>query len=116
MNGNLSKKKTSLAGLKLKIRYLKSFFTSLKGSIFFIGADKNTGFGKIKIEEVSEIFSVSGQYANKIRDSLSRADLGNYIIPPEFTGKEELYFPLILRRWDEEKGVGMKVEYVENIQ
>jgi len=87
---------------------LNAFFSELKGKIFFIGADKNTGFGKVKVEEIRKIqVEESSSDETEIQNCLLNPKNNNHLFPVEFDEKE--IFPLTLREWDEEKGSGMKV-------
>ncbi len=87
---------------------LNAFFSELKGKIFFIGADKNTGFGKVKVEEIGEVQEEELSSAEKEpKNCLLNPKNNNYLFPVESDEKE--IFPFTLREWDEEKGSGMKV-------
>ncbi len=89
---------------------LKNFFQSLKGQIFFIGSDKNTGFGKIKIEEIREIqVKEPSSDEGEPKNYLLNPKNNNYLLPVEFDKKR--FFPLTLREWEEEKGSGLKITY-----
>ncbi|GEM_PF-3416783 len=84
---------------------LQNFFNSLKGQIFFIGADKNAGLGKVKIEEIKTDVNLS----NKPQKCLLNPENSHFLLPVET--KTDKFYPLILREWDEEKGSGLKITY-----
>jgi len=87
---------------------LREFFFGLKGKTFFIGADKNTGFGKVKVEEIREIqVEEFSSDEREIQNCLLNPKNNNHLFPVEFDEKE--IFPLTLREWNEEKGSGMKI-------
>ncbi len=82
---------------------LKDFFKQLKGQVFFVGADKNTGFGKVKIDGIESCTDLE----KKPQKYLNEPKNDNYLLPVEM--KEDEFFPFILREWDEEEGSGMKI-------
>ena len=91
---------------------LQKFFEYLKGKTFFIGADKNTGFGKVKVEEIRKIqIEEFSSNETEIQNYLLNPKNNNHLFPVEFDEKE--IFPLTLREWDEEKGSGMKIVLIE---
>ena len=82
---------------------LENFFKQLKEKVFFVGADKNTGFGKIKIDGIENCIDLEERppkYLNEPKNN-------NYLLPVEM--EENEFFPFILREWDEEEGSGMKI-------
>ena len=104
---------------------LYSFFEEkLKGKIVFIGADKNTGFGKVVVKEIEKVSSqeLVNQNDNetekrKIIKALkdTAIDQDNYLIPAEIenenlSNKQDI-FPLVLRQWNE-NGSGMCIRYI----
>ncbi|SNR89583.1 hypothetical protein [Desulfurobacterium atlanticum] len=94
---------------------LNTFFSELKGKLFFIGADKNTGFGKVKVEKISEIqVEKPSSDKTKPKNFLFKPKNNNYLLPVESDEKE--FFPLTLREWDKEKGSGMKIVLIEGSQ
>ena len=86
------------------------FIRNLENTILFIGADKNTGFGKVLIEVVkndeADFFK-----APKIIEKIKNTEIteNNYIYPAEI--KEELCFSLVLRTWDMKKRCARKIKY-----
>ncbi len=91
------------------------FENDLKGRTAFVGADKNTGFGKIRIENIVVVnenllskFDGEKEVVKKI--SSLRNDREGFL-PIESTPKE--LFPIVLRRWNNEKGSGMTVVYCD---
>lgn len=85
------------------------FIRNLENTILFIGADKNTGFGKVLIEVVkndeADFFK-----APKIIEKIKNTEIteNNYLYPAEI--KEELCFSLVLaymgyekRMWEKDK-------------
>ena len=88
---------------------LVDFIRNLENTILFIGADKNTGFGKVLIEVVkndeADFFK-----APKIIEKIKNTEIteNNYLYPAEI--KEELCFPLVLHTWDMKKGCGRKIK------
>ena len=91
-----------------------SFINELKKNkvFFFVGADKNTGFGKICITniETNETSFLDGGNAKEIIKSIKTPKNTNYLLPVEFEEKD--IFPFVVREWDNEKGSGMKIEFV----
>jgi len=99
-----------VGGIKIKDDKIEQFLKQIKGKNFFIGADKNTGFGRIKIEEIEGL----EDNTDWVFQTLKSAQVDKYLIPAEMeVEKESTYsiFPLVLRLWDEEKGSGIKIEY-----
>ena len=92
---------------------MDDFLSNLKDIIFFVGADKNTGFGKVIVKEVkeneSDFFSVKS-IIEKIKNSNFASDKEeNFLFPPEV--EKDNLFPFVLRKWDIEKGSGEKILY-----
>jgi len=99
-----------VGGIKIKDDKIEQFLKQIKGENFFIGADKNAGFGRIKIEEIEGL----EDNTDWVFQTLKSAQVDKYLIPAEMeVEKESTYsiFPLVLRLWDEEKGSGIKIEY-----
>ena len=101
------------------MKEITEFLENLEEKVCFIGADKNTGLGKVKIIEIQELTSESEE--NWIWKVLNKTDAEEsnqeriYLIPKEMrlTNKEDPFvFPLVVRWWDEEKGSGEEVKYV----
>ena len=91
---------------------LKIFFNDkIKNKIIFIGADKNTGFGKVKIDKIitDENEFINNEKLNKIKVAGFDDKRYLHLLPPEVN--EEYFFPLVLRMWDNTKGSGEKIEY-----
>ena len=108
------KAKNFVGWVKTHNQNICKFLKEQKNQIFFIGADKNTGLGKIKINQVKE-FSIQDTSNNNINDiikQLINSDYHNekYLIPPEITEYSHIY-PLVLRQWGE-KGSGMDLKYI----
>jgi len=102
-----------IGGMKIKDDGIERFLKEIKGKNFFIGADKNTGFGRIRMEKVEKLED------NKdwIFQTLKTVQMDKYLIPAEMEVKKVcLIFPLVLRLWDEGKGSGIKIEYKEFVQ
>ena len=98
---------------KTKDESIISFINELKENkvFFFIGADKNTGFGKICITniETNETSFLDGGNAKEIIKSIKTPKNTNYLLPVEFEEKD--IFPFVVREWDNEKGSGMKISF-----
>ncbi|GAB6161036.1 hypothetical protein JCM12298_01950 [Desulfothermus naphthae] len=86
----------------------------LKEKIFFIGADKNTGFGKVNVIEIedNEDSFLAKEKAQKIIKSIKDPTKDNRCFFPVEWEKDKL-FPFVVREWDRDKGSGMKIEYQE---
>ncbi len=103
---------------------IQQFFMSVKNTIAFIGADKNSGFGKVKFEEVSQIsfqeeksnnfiiLALTRSLTNKCRLPIeAKIDIDNNSNKSPFV-EDVYYFPLVLREWDDRynRGSGMKIK------
>ncbi len=112
--------------VKCEDENLKNFFsTAIKNKIIFIGADKNIGFGRVKIATViddrNDFIRIENNFVDKLENAEYASDKKTYLLPPEVKDKDKdkdkviknkNYFPLVLRMWDEEKGSGMKIEKI----
>jgi hypothetical protein len=87
------------------------FEEKLRGRIAFIGADKNTGFGKVKIENINSIINLNGLTGTMkdIAEKLNSPKNGIYLFPVE--NKSDDLFPVVLREWSSEKGMGSTIKY-----
>ncbi|SDN71817.1 hypothetical protein SAMN04488516_10593 [Desulfonauticus submarinus] len=87
------------------------FLNELKGKIFFIGADKNTGFGKVRFMDIKtgNTSFLNGKNAKKVIDFIDHPK-NNYHLFPVESNRDE-FFPFIVREWDGDKGNGMKITY-----
>jgi len=98
---------------KTKDESIISFINELKENkvFFFIGADKNTGFGKICITniETNETSFLDSDNAKEIIKSIKNPKNTRYLLPVEFEEKD--IFPFVVREWDNEKGSGMKISF-----
>ncbi len=104
---------------------------NLKDKILFIGADKNTGFGKVRVSNVRENDKSLLEEGKGIFEAIRRSVLpgtrneasGNsdmlYLIPPEFKKPNvKSAFPLVIRRWSDSDfgyaiGNGMEIIFVD---
>ncbi len=86
-----------------------NFINGLKNIIFFVGADKNTGFGKTYITniETNEASFLDSDNAKEIIKSIKTPKNTNYLLPAEFEEKD--IFPFVVRKWDNDKRNGMKI-------
>jgi len=86
-----------------------NFINGLKNIIFFVGADKNTGFGKTYITniETNEASFLDSDNAKEIIKSIKTPKNTNYLLPAEFEEKD--IFPFVVREWDNDKRNGMKI-------
>ncbi len=98
--------------LKTEREGLVNFIVSkLTGKIFFVGADKNTGFGKIQFMDIKtdNISFLNGKNTKEIIESIKTPKNDYLLFPVEF--EKEKLFPFVVREWDENKGSGMKITY-----
>ncbi len=101
--------------LKTEREELVNFIVSeLKGKIFFVGADKNTGFGKVKVVDIrtDDDTFLNEENAKEIIKIINKAPDSNHLFPIEWD--ENKLFPFVVREWDKDKGSGMKISYFEN--
>ena len=92
---------------------LYSFFEEkLKGKIVFIGADKNTGFGKVVIEKCTseDLNSLQGEKEKNIAKKVESPENDIYLLPVE--SKFDDLFSVVLREWSSKKGSGINIKCV----
>jgi len=87
------------------------FINGLKNKIFFVGADKNTGFGKIQVINIVDDSSLDKKDSDDIVKAIKEPKNNYFLFPVEW--EENELFPFIVREWDKEKGSGMKIVYKE---
>ncbi len=107
------KTKTFVGWVKTNNQDICNFLKGLKSQTFFIGADKNTGFGKVMVKEIidNEDNFLNTASANEIIDKIKSPVSSNYLIGAET--KDEKLFPFVLREVGE-KGSGMDIKYIGN--
>ncbi len=88
-----------------------NFINRLESKIFFIGADKNTGFGKVQVINVGSSSFLNKKNSQNIINTIKEPMNDNCLFPVEW--KKDKLFPFVLRKWDDTKGNGMKIEYQE---
>ncbi|MCD6319173.1 MAG: hypothetical protein J7M03_00670 [Candidatus Desulfofervidaceae bacterium] len=114
-----------IGGIKINdvVSEVIDFLNSSKEKICFIGADKNTGFGSVRIKEIEEI--TDKKEPQWILKTLNIEVKENYeqpwLIPLEMSIAEDkkqafLTFPFVLRLWNEKKGSGEEIKYLGFVQ
>ncbi len=105
--------------IKVTEENLGKFLETLKDKVCFVGSDKTTGFGKVKIEECNKISSNSSDcWISKVfneTEEISESPELECYVPVEMRCTQKLehfVFPLVLRMWDKVKGAGEKIKFI----
>jgi len=114
------KRNISFCGfIKAPIEDLDSLLRDKK---LFIGADKNIGFGKVKIKEISPVDKSESltEEEKNLYEVIKNSKSKKYLIPVEMeienTDTIDTIFPLVIRLWSEEKGSGEEIKFIEFVK